>query len=88
MPVINVSWDDAQKYVAWLSEMAGQPYRLLTEAEWEYAARAGSPTAYFGGAGWKKQRQLQRLWQPVERSADVRALRHGRQRLAVGGTHR
>jgi formylglycine-generating enzyme required for sulfatase activity len=38
-PVINVSWLQAQAYVAWLSRMTGKPYRLLTEAEWEYAAR-------------------------------------------------
>jgi formylglycine-generating enzyme required for sulfatase activity len=48
-PVVNVSWEDAKAYVRWLSQRTGRGYRLLSEAEWEYAARAGTASPYFWG---------------------------------------
>lgn len=49
MPAINVSWWDAKAYVAWLSKKTGKAYRLLSEAEWEYAARGGTITPFWWG---------------------------------------
>ncbi|WP_373861800.1 formylglycine-generating enzyme family protein [Cupriavidus alkaliphilus] len=53
-PVRDVSWDDAQQYVAWLSKTTGKSYRLPTEAEWEYAARGGSASTYWWGDQMRK----------------------------------
>jgi len=53
-PAVCVSWNDAKAYVKWLSEQTGKDYRLPSEAQWEYAVRAGSTTTYFWGNDVKK----------------------------------
>ena len=55
-PVVDVSWHDAQQYVRWLSGKTGARYRLLSESEWEYVARAGTTTRYWWGGAIARSR--------------------------------
>jgi formylglycine-generating enzyme required for sulfatase activity len=71
-PVINISWNDTKEYLTWLSNKTGKSYRLLSEAEWEYAARAGTKTKYaFGDSIDKQQAQFSDGKPGVGRSVEV-----------------
>ena len=63
-PAINASWNDAQAFVSWLSALTGQRYRLLSEAEWEYVARAGTETARYWGESESGQCQYANGYDP------------------------
>ena len=55
-PAVNVSWNDAQNYIAWLNKETGKFYRLPSEAEWEYSCRAGTDTRRCWGDAWNKDK--------------------------------
>ena len=73
--VVFVSWDDAVNFCKWLSEKEGKTYRLPTEAEWEYACRAGTATAYHTGDEFPKEyhKNQQQTWDPKPVSLKVAA---------------
>ncbi len=72
-PVINVSWEDARSYVQWLSRETGEDYRMLSEAEWEYAARAGTATPRYWPGEEEQCAHANRLDQDLARTSEGQA---------------
>lgn len=75
LPVVNVSWNDAEAYVQWLSQRTGKVYRLPSEAEFEYALRAGTTTRYWWGNGTPKAK-VENLTGSLDRSSNGRRWNH------------
>jgi formylglycine-generating enzyme required for sulfatase activity len=71
LPVVNVSWNDAAAYAAWLRQRTGKPFRLPSEAEFEYALRAGTTTRYWWGGG-TPDRKVENLTGSGDRSRSGR----------------
>ncbi len=71
-PVVNVSWNDAHAYALWLAQHTGKPYRLPSEAEYEYAERAGTTTKYWWGDG-TPTRKVENLTGSGDRSPSHRS---------------
>lgn len=83
LPVVNLSWNDARAYVQWLSQRSGKKFRLPSEAEFEYALRAGSTTRYWWGAGTPKTK-VENLTGSLDRSPSGRRWSHAFQGYGDG----
>jgi formylglycine-generating enzyme required for sulfatase activity len=83
LPVVNISWNDANAYVQWLSQRTGKKYRLPSEAEFEYALRAGSTTRYWWGSGTPKGK-VENLTGSLDRSPSGRRWSHAFQGYGDG----
>jgi eukaryotic-like serine/threonine-protein kinase len=73
-PVVNVSWNDALAFCEWLSKKEGEKYRLPTEAEWEYACRAGTVSRYYNGENPEDLIKIANVWDAAAKEKDPTAI--------------